>query len=95
MTTARTSCEQIQLRVRSEYPKPVVFPPESLHSGPLRQIPHSHCLVLAARDDKFVFGVEEGHRDIVEVSSTRVNFPCLRLTHAPDLDLPIVGSGDD
>ena len=50
----RTSSEQVQLRVRREYPEPVMLSPERLHRRPLGEVPYSNCLVLATRNDQFV-----------------------------------------
>ena len=91
----RTSSEQVQLRVRREYPEPVMLSPERLHRRPLRQVPHANGLVLTTRHDKFVFRVEKRGRDVVEVPSTRIHLPCLRLAHTPQLDLPVIARRDD
>jgi hypothetical protein len=39
--------------------------------------------------------MEEDTGDVVEVTAESVNFPGLGVVHAPDLDLAIVGAGDD
>ena len=91
----RTSREQVQLRMGCEHPEPIMLSPERLHRRPLRQVPHANSLVLTTRHDKFVFRVEKRGRDVVEVPSTRIHLPCLRLAHPPNLDLPVVRGGDD
>lgn len=78
-----------------QYPEAIVLAPEGLHSRALREVPDAHGFVLTARHDQLVFGVEQSGGDIVEVTSARVNLPCLRLTHSPDLDLPVIRGGDD
>ncbi len=81
--------------MRGKDPEAIMLAPEGLHSGALRQVPDAHGLVLAARHDQFVFGVEQSGGDIVEVPSARVDLPRLRLTHSPDLDLPVIRGRDD
>lgn len=77
-----------------EYPETIMLSPECLHGRPLGQIPYTDGFVFTTRDDQFVLGVEEGGRDVVEVSSTRIDFPSFRLTHPPDLDLAVIGRRD-
>lgn len=81
--------------MRSEYPEPIVLSPEGLHRGALCEVPDTHCLILTARNDELMLGVEECSGHVVEVTSARVDLPCLRLTHAPNLDLPVVRRRDD
>lgn len=81
--------------MRSKNPEPVVFPAEGLYGRALRQIPYPHSLVFTARDDELVLRVEHRSGDVVEVPSTRVDFPSLRLAHSPDLDLPVIRSRHD
>ena len=69
-----------------------MFPTESLHRGSFRQVPNSNSFVLSAGYDELMLGMEKRRRHVVEMSPARVNLPCLRLAHAPDLDLPVVRS---
>lgn len=79
----------------SQDPEPVILPPECLHCRPLRHVPHPDRLVLRVGDNELVLGVEQRNRDVVEVSPARVNLPCLRLAHPPQLDLTIITARDD
>ena len=88
----RTGSEQVQLRMRRKDPETVMLSPERLHGRPLREVPDAHRLVLTARHDELMFGMEERGGDIVEVTSASIHLPSLRLAHAPDLDLPVVRS---
>ena len=81
--------------MRRKDPETVMLSPERLHGRPLREVPDAHRLVLTARDDELVFGMEERGGDIVEVTSASIHLPSLRLAHSPDLDLTVVRRGDD
>lgn len=81
--------------MRSEDPKAVMFPPESLHCRSFRQIPHSDGLVLSATNDQFMFRMENRARDVVEMSPARIHLPRLRFAHPPELDLPIIRRRDN
>ena len=72
-----------------------MFSPEGLDGRALGKIPDPDSFIFAARDDKLVFWVEQGGRNVVEVASTRINFPSLGLAHPPDFDLPVVSSRND
>jgi hypothetical protein len=39
--------------------------------------------------------MKQTHRDLVEMSSTGINFPRLGIAHSPQLDLSIIGAGND
>ena len=79
----RTSSEKVQFRMRSQYPETIVFPSKSLYGRSLAHVPNSNRLVFSIRDDEFMFRVEEGARDIVEVTSASIDFPCLCIAHSP------------
>lgn len=91
----RTSSEQVQFRMCRQHPEAVLFSPERLHGGALGEVPDANGLVFTAGHNELVLGVEERGGDVVEVTSARIYLPRLRLAHAPDLDLPVVCSGDD
>ena len=90
-----TSCEEVELRMCSHDPESIMFPPECLHRGPLRHVPHPDRLILARRQNQLVPRVEHGHRDVVEMTSTTVNFPSFGFGHPPELDLSIITTGYD
>lgn len=69
--------------------------PEGLHGRPLGKVPDPDGFVFTTGDDELVLGVEQSSGNIVEVSSTRVDFPSFGLTHSPDFDLPVVRSRND
>ena len=69
--------------------------PEGLNSRALGKIPDPDSFIFTAGDDKLMFGVEQSGRNVVEVSSARIDFPSLGLAHPPDFDLPVVGSRND
>lgn len=79
----------------SKDPESVVFSPERLDGGALREIPHTHCLVFTTRNDEFVFRMEERIGDVVEMSPASINLPSLCFAHPPDLDCTIISRGDD
>ena len=79
----------------SKDPETVVLSPECLDGCPLGKIPDPYCLVFSARNDELVLGMEQSSRDVVEVASARVNLPCLRVAHAPELNLPVVSRRHD
>ena len=81
--------------MRREHPETIVFSPERLDGGALREVPDADGLVLTAGHDELVLRVEEGSRDVVEVTSACVDLPGLRLAHPPNLDLTVVRSGND
>ena len=62
-----------------EDPESIMVPPERLNGRPLGHIPHPYRLVLARRQDELMFRVEQGHRDIVEMTSAAIHFPSLGL----------------
>ena len=78
-----------------EHPEAVVLSPERLHRRALRQIPNANRLVLTARHDQLVLGVEKRGGDVVEVIYAGVDLPSLRLVHPPDLDLPVISGRHD
>lgn len=69
--------------MRSQYPETIVLSSESLHGRSLAHIPNTNRLVFRIRDDEFMFRVEKGARDIVEVTSASIDFPCLCIAHSP------------
>ncbi len=75
------SCKEVQSAMRSENPESVMFPPKSLDSSSLRQIPNSNCLIFTARDDQLVLWVKESTGDVVEMTND----------NTPNLDDPIIG----
>lgn len=79
----------------SQYPETIMLSPERLHSRALRQIPHTNCLILSAGYDELVLRVEKRSGNVVEVASTSIHLPSLRLTHPPNLDLPVIRSRDN
>lgn len=94
-TAVVSRSKQVEIGMRGQDPEPVVFSPERLNRGPLREIPHAHGLVLSTRDDQLMLGMEERARNVVEMASARVDLPGLRLAHPPYFDDAVVGSGDD
>lgn len=76
-------------------PESVVFSPESLDSGALCEIPHTHCLVFTTRNNEFMFRMEKRIGDVVEMSSASVNLPGFCFAHPPNLDCTIISGGDD
>ena len=91
----RTGSKQVEIGVCGKDPESVVFSPEGLDCGALCKVPYTDCLVLATRNDEFVFRMEERVGHIVKVPSARVDLPSLCFAHPPNLDGAIVGGGDD
>jgi hypothetical protein len=91
----RTCSEKVKLGVCCDDPEPIMFPPEGLDGGSLRQIPHTNSSIVSARQDQFVFGMEESARDVVEMAATRVDPPSIGLAHPPNLDDSVVCSRHD
>ena len=79
----------------SKDPEPIMFSPESLDSGMLGQVPHMHSFVFSARYNQFMLGMEQSIGHVIEVSSTRIDFPGLCFAHSPYFNRPIIGSRDD
>jgi len=46
-----TCGKQVEIRVCSKDPESVLFPPESLDSGALGQVPNAYSFVFSARHD--------------------------------------------
>mmetsp|Transcript_11249 Transcript_11249/g.32344 ORF Transcript_11249/g.32344 Transcript_11249/m.32344 type:complete len:424 (-) Transcript_11249:228-1499(-) len=86
-----TGGEQVLVAVRGQDPEPVPLPAEGLHANALGDVPDSDAAILAVGDDQVVLGVEETARDVVGVPTQRVDLPRLRLGHAPQLDLTVIG----
>ena len=90
-----TGSKQVEVGMCGKDPKPIVFSPEGLDCGAFREVPDTHGLVLATRNDEFVFGVEERVGDVVEMTSAGVDLPGLCFAHPPNLDRTIVRSRDN
>jgi hypothetical protein len=88
-----TSREQVQVRVHAQRPEAVVLSAERLHRRALLEVPDADRLVFTARDNELAGRVEDGTRDVVEVSAARVDLPCLGLAHAPEPHGAVVRSG--
>ena len=91
-TIVVSSSEEIQMRMGSQYPEPVVLSSESLNGGTLGHVPNPDGLVFTVRKNELVSRVEERHRYVVEMTSTGVDFPRLCVTHPPQLDLSVVST---
>ena len=76
-TSIVTSSKQVESRVTSHHPKPVMLPPESMQTGPLGHVPHSDGFVLAVGQDEFLSRVEDGAGHIVVVTTACVHLPGL------------------
>lgn len=48
-----TGWEYVGVWMSNKHPEPIMFHPESLDSGPLRQVPRSNSLVLAAENTTY------------------------------------------
>lgn len=95
LVRARTGSKEVELRVGDERPEAIVLPSEGLDGRPLAHVPHANGLVLGCRQDELVPGVEERHRDVVEVAAAGVDLPGLGVRHTPELDLSVVGTRDN
>ena len=91
----RTSSKQVELGVCRKNPEAIMLASERLNSRTLCQVPDADSLVLATRNDQFVFRVEERGRDVIEVAAAGIDFPSPVLAHTPDLDLSVISSRDD
>lgn len=90
-----TGREEVERRMRGEDPKAIVLATESLDSCALAHIPYSDGFILGIANDELVSGVEEGTRDIVEMTPACIHFPRLGVAHSPEFDLTIVASRHD
>ncbi len=70
-----TSSKQVDLGVRRNNPKPVIFPLEAVDSRALIQIPDTNGLVLARRNDQILVGVKQTSARVLEVASAGINLP--------------------
>merc|ERR1719318_783454 len=85
-----TSSKQVEGRMSSNHPEPVMLSPEGVQTCPLSHVPHPDGLVLAVGEDELLPGVEDGTRHVVIVASTRVHLPSLVIIHPPQLDLSVI-----
>ena len=53
-----TSSKEVDLRVSSYNPKPIVLALKRLYRGPFVQIPDTNCFVLADREDEILMRVK-------------------------------------
>lgn len=70
-----TSRKQVDLRVGSNDPKPVVLALESVHRRPLVQVPNPDCLILSRGQNEILVRVEQAAASVLEVASARINLP--------------------
>eukprot|EP00162_Nutomonas_longa_P014261 comp21894_c0_seq1/m.49668 comp21894_c0_seq1/g.49668 ORF comp21894_c0_seq1/g.49668 comp21894_c0_seq1/m.49668 type:complete len:1021 (+) comp21894_c0_seq1:778-3840(+) len=87
--------KQIDVGVRGQDPEAIGVSAEGLGGHAAGNVPDADRLVLGVGENELLLGVEDGARDIVDMAAQTVDFPCLGLVHAPELDLAVVGSRDD
>mmetsp|Transcript_28238 Transcript_28238/g.86273 ORF Transcript_28238/g.86273 Transcript_28238/m.86273 type:complete len:201 (-) Transcript_28238:656-1258(-) len=90
-----TRGQKVGLLVHRQDPEAIMLAPERLHALPLRHVPHADGLVFGVGDDQLLFGMEERTRDVVDMTAQGVHLPRLRLVHPPQLDLPVICTGDN
>mmetsp|Transcript_22214 Transcript_22214/g.40027 ORF Transcript_22214/g.40027 Transcript_22214/m.40027 type:complete len:298 (-) Transcript_22214:378-1271(-) len=85
-----SSGEEILGPMSCKNPETVAFPAECLHTDTFRDIPNTNTPIFRVRNYKLMLGVEKTTRDIVRVTTKRIHFPSLGLTHSPQFDLPVI-----
>lgn len=70
----QTGCKEVVFGVAGEHPESVVFTAIGADCGPLLHVPDADRVVLRVGEDEIERGMKEDGRDVVVVSSQRVNF---------------------
>lgn len=73
-----TGGKDAQSGVSCHDPEAVVFPPESVETGALRQVPNSDAFVLRVGQDELLARVEKDARHVVVVAAAGIHFPSLQ-----------------
>lgn len=76
----------------SAHPESLLFPSERVETRPLGHVPQSNTLVLCIGHYHLQLRMEQDAGHIVVMAAENVHLPGLRVVHAPQLDLPIVGA---
>jgi hypothetical protein len=90
-----TRGEQVKSRMSGQYPEPVVLSAKGLYGCPFGHVPNANRLVFSIRQNEFVAWVEQTCRDVVEVSTARIDLPSLGIRHPPELDLTVITTRND
>lgn len=74
-TIVVTSSEQVDFRMSSDDPDPIVLPLKGVDYGTLVKIPYANRLVLAGRKDEVLVGVEKTAASVLEMAAAGIDFP--------------------
>lgn len=77
LISKRTGGKNVELRVCSQDPEPVVLAAERLKASPFGHVPYPNSFILRVREDKLLSRMEQNGRDVVVVPTASVDFPSL------------------
>lgn len=72
--------EEVNFRMRSNDPEPVVLALKCVHGRPLVQVPDPNRLILARGEDEVLMRVEETAASVLEVASACIDLKLGRVS---------------